>query len=113
MQFFFDLETALLNAAIFLNDASNMDSGCWWVEAVLTSTHNLCFLSQTSRNDVNPCETHFSLYKVGFPSVFMTRTCKRDEMQRESKDDQATICPKIHILIASLFSRQPITPHFK
>lgn len=33
------------------------------IEAVLESTHNLCFLAKISENNVNSCKPHFSLYK--------------------------------------------------
>ena len=47
-------------------------------EAVLTSTHNLCFRAKI-RKDVYPCKPHFYYIKVGCKGVFVTRTCFRDE----------------------------------
>ena len=38
-------------------------------EAVLTSTHNLCFLSRNRKNDVYPCKPQFYYIKVGFKGV--------------------------------------------
>ena len=39
-----------------------------WVlaEAVLTRTHNLCFLSRNKKNNVYPCKPQFYYIKVGF-----------------------------------------------
>ena len=38
-------------------------------EAVLTSTHNLCFLSRNKKNNVCPCKPQFYHIKVGFKGV--------------------------------------------
>ena len=38
-------------------------------EAVLTSTHNLCFLSRNKKNNVFPCKPQFYYMKVGFKGV--------------------------------------------
>ena len=38
-------------------------------EAVLTSTHNLCFGAK------KPCKPQFFYIKVGFKGVYITRTC--------------------------------------
>ena len=35
-------------------------------EAVLTSTHNLCFLSRNKKNNVYPCKPQFYYINVGF-----------------------------------------------
>ena len=36
------------------------------IEAVLTSTHNLCFLSRNNKKNVYPCKTQLYYIKVGF-----------------------------------------------
>ena len=46
-------------------------------EAVLTSTHNLCFGAKIRKN-VYPCKPQFYYIKVGCKGVFVTRTCFRD-----------------------------------
>ena len=48
-------------------------------EAVLTSTHNLCFRAKIRKKKVNPCKPKFYYIKVGCNGVFVTRTCFRDE----------------------------------
>ena len=52
---------------------------CWsrLSEAVLTSTHNLCFGAKI-RKKVYPCKPQFYYIKVGCKGVFVTRTCFRD-----------------------------------
>ena len=42
-----------------------------WVlcEAILTSTHNLCFCAEVIKNNVYPCELQFYHIKVGFKGV--------------------------------------------
>ena len=46
-------------------------------EAVLTSTHNLCFEAKIRKN-VYPCKPQIYYIKVGCKGVFVTRTCVRD-----------------------------------
>ena len=46
-------------------------------EAVLTSTHNLCFVAKI-RKCVYPSKPHFFSIKVGCKGVFVTRTCYPD-----------------------------------
>ena len=46
-------------------------------EAVLTSTHNLCFRAKIRKN-VYPCKPHFYYIKVGCKGVYITRTCFHD-----------------------------------
>ena len=43
------------------------------IEAVLTSTHDLCFRAKIKRN-VYPCKPQFDYIKVGCKGVFITRT---------------------------------------
>ena len=43
-------------------------------EAVLTSTHNLCF-GEKIRKIVYPCKPRFYYIKVGCKGVYITRTC--------------------------------------
>ena len=57
---------------IFLNFAQNIDR--WYTEAVLTSTHDLCFRAKVRKN-VYPCKPQFYYIKVGCKGVFITRTC--------------------------------------
>ena len=49
-------------------------------EAVLMSTHNLCFGSKI-RKKVYPCIPQFYYIKVGYRGVNITRTCYHDEDQ--------------------------------
>ena len=63
---------------IFLIFAQNIDCGYTLErEAVLTSTHNLCFRANIRKN-VYPCKPQFYYIKVGCKGVFVTRTCFRD-----------------------------------
>ena len=48
------------------------------IEAVLSSTHNLCFRA-IIRKDVYPCKPHFWYTKVGCKRVFITRPCYHNE----------------------------------
>ena len=47
-------------------------------EAVLTSTHNLCFREKIRKN-VYPCKHQFSYIKVGYKGVYITWTCLHDD----------------------------------
>ena len=48
-------------------------------EAVLTSTHNLCFFfSRNKKNNVYPCKPQFYYIKVGFKGVKTIWACFRD-----------------------------------
>ena len=38
-------------------------------EAVLTSSHNLCFWAEIKKNNVYPCKPQFYYIKVGFKGV--------------------------------------------
>ena len=49
------------------------------IEAVLMSTHNLCFRAKIRKKNVYPCTPHFHYIKVGCKGVFITRTCLHDE----------------------------------
>ena len=46
-------------------------------EAVLTSTHNLCFGAKIRKIGI-PLHTPVFLYKVGFKGAFIARTCFPD-----------------------------------
>ena len=46
-------------------------------EAVLTSTHNLCFKVKNKKNEY-PCKPQFYYIKVGCKGVFISRTCLHD-----------------------------------
>ena len=48
------------------------------IEAVLTSTHNLCFRAEIRKN-VYPCKPQFYYIKVGCKGVYISRTCYHDE----------------------------------
>ena len=50
-------------------------------EAVLTSTHNLCFGAKIRKIGI-PLQTPVFLYKSGFKGVFDTRTCFPDVKRR-------------------------------
>ena len=65
------------NSDTFLKFAQNID--CGFSEAVLTSTHNLCFGAKIRKN-VYPCKPQIYCIKVGCKRVFVTRTCFRDEI---------------------------------
>ena len=43
-------------------------------EAVLTSTHNICFRAKI-RNNVYLCKSQFYYIKMGCKGVYITRTC--------------------------------------
>ena len=60
---------------IFLIFAQTID--CGYNEAVLTSTHNLCFRAKIRKN-VYPCKPQFYYIRVGCKGVFVTRTCFPD-----------------------------------
>ena len=69
---------------MFLMFAQNIDCGYTLEppqnrlsEAVLTSTHNLCFGSK-KRKIVYPCKPQLYNIKVVYKGVFVTRTCFRD-----------------------------------
>ena len=64
------------NCDVFLIFAQNIDRGN---EAVLTSTHNLCFRAKIRKN-VYPCKPQFNYIKVGCKGVFITRTCYPDDI---------------------------------
>ena len=62
------------NYNIFLIFAQNIDCGYTLFEAVLTSTHNLCFKVKIRKN-VYPCKPQVYYIKVGCKGLFVTRTC--------------------------------------
>ena len=55
---------------IFLIFAQNIDCG----EAVVTSTHNVCFGPKT-RKLLYPCIPQFCYIEMGFNGVYMSWTC--------------------------------------
>ena len=71
------------NCDVFLIFAQNMDCGYTLdlSEAVLTSTHNLCFGAKI-RKKLYPCKPEFYYKTVGCKGVFVTRTCFLDGDQR-------------------------------
>ena len=63
------------NFDIFLIFAQNID--CGYTEAVLTSTHNVCFGSNMRKN-IYPGKSQFFFIKVGFTAVYISPTCFHD-----------------------------------
>ena len=61
-------------------------------EAVLTSTHNLCFGAKIRKISIYPCIPQFYYIKVGYEGVYITRTCFPDVMD----------CPIIIIWVSPL-----------
>ena len=59
---------------IFLTFAQNIDC----VDAVLTSTHDLCFKANIRKKSVYPCKPQFYNIKIGCKGVYITRTCLHD-----------------------------------
>ena len=60
------------NPDIFHISAQNIDCGYSlepFCEAVLTSTHNLCFWEEIRKNNVYPCKPQFYYIKEGFKGV--------------------------------------------
>ena len=68
------------NCNIFHIFAQNIDCG-YTLEAVLTSTHNLCFRAEKNEH---PCKPQFYYIKVGCKGVYITRTCLHDVYSRRS-----------------------------
>ena len=65
---------------IFLNFAQNIDCGYTLEplsEAVLTSTHNLCFRAKKGKNGY-PCKPQFYYIKLGCKGVNTSQTCYHD-----------------------------------
>ena len=64
---------------IFYIFAQNIDCGYSLEpsEAVLTSTHNLCFRAKIRKNEY-PCKPQFYCIKVGCKGVYITRKCLHD-----------------------------------
>ena len=70
------------NCDIVLIFAKNIDRGYTLeppplIEAVLTSTHDLCFSAKIRKNEYR-CKPQFYYIKVGCKGVFSTRTCYPD-----------------------------------
>ena len=66
------------NYDIFLIFVQNIDRGYRLEpEAVLTSTHYLCFRAKIRKN-VYPCKPQFYYIEVGCKGVYITRTCNHD-----------------------------------
>ena len=58
------------------------------IEAVLTSTHNLCFRAKMLKKNEYPCKPQFYYIKVGCKGVYITRTCYPDECSFTSEQLQ-------------------------
>ena len=56
-------------------------------EAVLTSTHNLCFTAK-KKNNVYPCKPQFYSLKVGFKGVKIIQACFCDEFESDPPHPQ-------------------------
>ena len=54
-------------------------------EAVLTSTHNLCFLSRNKKINVDPYKSKFYCIKVGFKGVKTIKACFCDAKRRDEE----------------------------
>ena len=63
------------NSDIFLIFAQNIDFGYMLEQAVLTSTHNLCFRANIRRKNEYPCKPQFYYIKVGCKGVYIILTC--------------------------------------
>ena len=50
-------------------------------EAVLTSTHDLCFRAKIRKKYVYPGKPQFSYLKVGCKGVFISRICFHDDVE--------------------------------
>ena len=74
------------NYDIFLIFAQNIDCGYTLelIEAVLTSTHNLCFRAKVRKN-VYPCKPQFFYIKVVCKGIYISRTCYADAHTRQNK----------------------------
>ena len=76
------------NFNIFLIFVQNIDCGYTLeppqFEAVLMSTHNLCFRAKIRKN-VYPCKPQLYYMKVGCKGVYITRTCFHDELRPNGK----------------------------
>ena len=78
---------------IFLFFAQNFDCG-YMLEAVLTSTHNLCFGTKISKISI-PLQTPVLLYiKVGYEGVYFSWTCFPDELASLPLDNMSRIVRK-------------------
>ena len=49
-------------------------------EAVLKSTHNLCFNAKLRKKNVYPCKPQFYYIKVGCKGRFVTQNCFHDDL---------------------------------
>ena len=86
--------------------AQNIDCGYRleppYIEAVLTSTHNLCFRAKIRKN-VYPCRLHFYYIKVGFKGVNIARTCLHDVTWRQTlPTDTCVACKTCSMSVASV-----------
>ena len=66
------------NCDIFLTFVQNIACG-YSLEAVLTSTHNLCFIAKIRKLYIPPRKPQFYYIKVGCKGEYNTRTCLHDE----------------------------------
>ena len=66
-------------------------------EAVLTSTHNLCFKAKIRKNE-NPVNPSFTIYiKVGCKWVFVTRNCFHDGIETNMLIDSGVAASLISV----------------
>ena len=68
------------NGPLVLMFAQNV--GCGYAEAVLTSTHNLCFGAKRRKQLTYLCIAQFRNIKVGFKGVYITQTCYPDRLKQ-------------------------------
>ena len=52
------------------------------LNAILTSTHNLCLLSSNKKNNAYPCKSQFYYIKVGLKGVKIILACLRDALMQ-------------------------------
>ena len=74
-------------------------------EAVITSTHNLCFREKKKKIIFTPVNPSFLYKSVGGKGVYITRTCKHDEVvvfRHEREDVMLCFVSKSKIITFSL-----------
>ena len=71
-------------------------------EAVLTSTHNLCFCAEIRKNNVHPCKPQFYYIKVGFKGVKTMKACFGDVIH---------LAPKLYLSRNARCAQQRMPTH--
>ena len=86
---------------IFLFFAQNFDCG-YMLEAVLMSTHNLCFGTKISKISI-PLQTPVLLYiKVGYEGVYFSWTCFPDELASLPLDNITLLLYGISFILCTI-----------